>query len=349
MPWSSAWESRTWNTTSLWPGRPVPGKPKPSWDTWRNWRPRNLLPPIIIYIHNFRDPEKPQCLDLPKGQGRVLKADMEELISTLRVQIPEVFESEDYSTRREALMHTITQERNAILQELDGKAGEEGFILNISPTGLMIFPGKDGKPLAEEELKALSDEEREKLRAKSTVLHTVMNDAIRKIRKMEKEYQEKEKKLDQDVALYVVGHLMEELREKYKDLPQVLAYLNDVQEDVLKNIEDLKRRPGTQGPFPFPMPEPSFTQYQVNVFVDHSETTGAPVVFENNPTYPNLFGAMERRAQFGALVTDFTLIRNGSAAPGQWRLSGPEGHGAAALVHVLRGLEALPEKRENRH
>ena len=269
-------------------------------------------PPDYIYVYNFRDPEKPQSLNLPKGIGRSLKADMEELISTLRVQIPEVFESEDYSNRREALMHTFTQERNTILQELDAKAGEEGFILNISPTGLMIFPGKEGKPLSEDELKALSDEEREQLRQKSTQLHTVMNDAIRKIRKMEKEYQEKEKKLDQDVALYVVGHHMEELREKYKELPQVIAYLNDVQEDILKNIDDLKKRPGAQGPFPFPMPEPSFTQYQVNVFVDHSETTGAPVVFENNPTYPNLFGAVDRRAQFGALVTDFTLIRNGS-------------------------------------
>ena len=93
---------------------------------------------------------------------------MEELIATLRVQIPEVFESEDYSNRREALVHHFTQERNAILQELDAKAGKEGFILNISPTGLMIFPGKEGKPLSEEELKALSDEEREQLRQKST-------------------------------------------------------------------------------------------------------------------------------------------------------------------------------------
>ncbi len=269
-------------------------------------------PPDYIYVYNFREPEKPQSLNLPKGIGRSLKADMEELISTLRVQVPEVFESEDYSNRREALMHTFTQERNTILQELDAKAGEEGFILNISPTGLMIFPGKEGKPLSEDELKALSDEAREQLRQKSTQLHTVMNDAIRKIRKMEKEYQEKEKKLDQDVALYVVGHHMEELREKYKELPQVIAYLNDVQEDILKNIDDLKKRPAAQGPFPFPMPEPSFTQYQVNVFVDHSETNGAPVVFENNPTYPNLFGAVDRRAQFGALVTDFTLIRNGA-------------------------------------
>ena len=269
-------------------------------------------PPDYIYVHNFKDPEKPQSLNLPTGRGRALKTDMEELISSLKVQIPEVFESEDYSSRRESLMSGFTQERNKILQGLDAKAGEEGFILNISPTGLMIFPGKEGKPLSEEELKALNDEDREQLRQKSTQLHTEMNEAIRKIRKMEKEFQEKEKKLDQDVALYVVGHHMEELREKYQDQPQVLEYLEDVQEDVLKNIDDLKRRPGTQSPFPFPTPEPSFVQYQINVFVDHSETKGAPVVMENNPSYPNLFGAVERRAQFGALLTDFTLIRAGA-------------------------------------
>jgi lon-related putative ATP-dependent protease len=269
-------------------------------------------PPDIIYVHNFKDPEKPQSMNLPTGIGRGLKADMEELISNLRVQIPEVFESEDYTSRRESLVHGFTQERNKILQELDAKAGEEGFILNISPTGLMIFPGKESKPLSEDELKALSDEDRETLRQKSTQLHTEMNEAIRKIRKMEKEFQEKEKKLDQDVALYVVGHHIEELKEKNKDLPQIVDYLKDVQEDILKNIDDLKRRPGTSGPFPFPTPEPSFVQYQVNVFVDHSETKGAPVIMENNPTYTNLFGAVERRAQFGALVTDFTLIRAGA-------------------------------------
>jgi lon-related putative ATP-dependent protease len=269
-------------------------------------------PPDYIYVHNFKDPEKPQSITLPKGRGRGLKTDMEEMISTLKVQIPEVFESEDYSNRRETLMREFTQERNTILQELDAKATEEGFILNISPTGLMIFPGKEGKPMSEEELKALSDEQREELRKKSTDLHTVMNEAIRKIRKMEKEFADREKKLDQDVALYVVGHLIEELREKYKGLTQVLEYLNDVQEDILKNIDDLKRRPSQQGPFPFAAPEPTFTQYQVNVFVDHSETKGAPLVFENNPTYPNLFGVIDRRAQFGALLTDFTLIRAGA-------------------------------------
>ena len=269
-------------------------------------------PPDYVYVHNFKEPEKPKALDLPPGKGRTLKADMEEHISALRVQIPDVFESEDYTNRREALVRQFTQARNAILQELDAKATEEGFILNISPTGLMIFPGKEGKPMSEEELKALGDEAREALRQKSTALHDEMNEAIRKIRKMEKEFQEAEKKMDQDVALYVVGHRIEELVEKYQDLEQVTGYLKEVQADILRNIDDLKRRPGAPGPFPFPTPEPSFTQYQVNVLVDNSETKGAPVVLERNPNYGNLIGGIERRAQFGALITDFNLIRPGS-------------------------------------
>ncbi|MBM4286910.1 MAG: ATP-dependent protease [Deltaproteobacteria bacterium] len=269
-------------------------------------------PPDYVYVYNFQEPEKPRALRLPTGLGKVLRNDLEELINTLKVQIPEIFESEDYSNRREALVHQFTQSRNNILKELDERATLEGFILNISQAGMMIFPGKEGKPLTEEELKSLSDEEREELRQKSNALHTEMNEALRKIRKMEKEFQHSEKKLDQDVALFVVGHLIEELIEKYQGKDQVTHYLKQVQEDILKNIDELKRRPGAPTPFPFPTPEPSFVQYQVNVFVDNSETKGAPVVLERNPTYPNLFGSIERKAQFGTLLTDFTLIHSGA-------------------------------------
>ena len=292
-------------------------------------------PPDYIYVHNFKDPEKPQSLSLPTGKGRLLKADMEVLISNLKVQIPEVFESEDYSGRREALMHGFAQERNKILQELDAKAGEESFILNISPTGLMIFPGKEGKPLSEDELKALSDEERETLRQKSAQLHTDMNEAIRKIRKMEKEFQEQEKKLDQDVALYVVGHHMEDLREKYQDLPQVLDYLKDVQEDILKNIDDLKRRPAAQGPFPFPMPEPSFTSIP-------GERLRGPL---RDPRRPGDHGEQPHLPQpVRGGGTPGPVRRPGDRlfpdpgrglAAGQRRLSRPGGHGPAALVLLV--------------
>lgn len=269
-------------------------------------------PPDFVYVYNFTEPEKPRALCLPTGQGKVLRDDMAELIKTLKIQIPEIFESEDYSNRRESLVHQFTQERNNILKELDQRATDEGFILNISQAGMMIFPGKEGKPLSEEELKALTDAEREELRHKSNALHNEMNDALRKIRRMEKDFQQAEKKLDQDVALFVVGHLIEELLEKYLEQTEVTTYLKEVQEDILKNIDDLKKRPGQPTPFPFPTPEPSFTQYEVNVFVDNAACKGAPVVVEGNPTYPNLFGSIERKAQFGTLLTDFTLIHPGA-------------------------------------
>jgi lon-related putative ATP-dependent protease len=269
-------------------------------------------PPDYLYVHNFQEPERPRSLVLPTGRGRALKTDMEELLANLKMRIPEVFEGEEYSNRREALMSQFTKERNAILQELDSRASQEGFILNISQTGLMLFPGKEGKPMSEEELKALSEEERESLRQRSTSLHSEMNDAIGKIRRMEKDFQEAERKLDQDVGHAVVGQYIEDLTEKYHDLDKVVEYLKEVEQDILKNIEDFKKKQAGPTPFPFPMPEPSFTQYQVNLFVDNSESKGAPVILENNPNYTNLFGGVERRAQFGALVTDFTLIRPGS-------------------------------------
>jgi lon-related putative ATP-dependent protease len=269
-------------------------------------------PPDFVYVYNFKEPEKPSALRLPTGMGKILRDDLDEMINTLKVQIPEIFESEDYGNRREALVHQFTNERNTILKELDERATAEGFVLNISQAGMMIFPGKEGKPLNEEELKALSDAEREELRQKSSALHSEMNDALRKIRRMEKEFQQSEKKLDQDVALFVVGHLIDELVEKYPGQAEVTDYLTAVKDDILKNIDELKKRPGAPTPFPFPTPEPSFVQYQVNVFVDNSETKGAPVVLEGNPTYPNLFGSIERKAQFGTLLTDFTLIHSGA-------------------------------------
>src|SRR5437867_3256658 len=56
----------------------------------------------------------------------------------------------------------------------------------------------------------------------------------------------------------------------------------------------------------------AFRRYEVNVIVDNSELKGAPVIAEDNPTATNLLGKIEYESRFGALVTDFTLIKAGS-------------------------------------
>src|SRR4026209_3017750 len=87
-------------------------------------------------------------------------------------------------------------------------------------------------------------------------------------------------------------------------------------EDILNNIEPLKlgsAEPASEGGVATPwLKELPFRKYQVTMLVDNSKQAGAPVGVELNPSYPNLIGRIEKESQFGALSTDFTLIKAGS-------------------------------------
>lgn len=273
---------------------------------------RRDVPSDWCYVHNFKSPDQPKALSLPSGRGKGLKRDIEELVNDVRTDVPEVFESEDYSKRKEELLRQFNADRGRLLGDLEEKVSGEGFLLNVSQVGMVIMPAKDGQPMDEETLKTLDEDQKKQLREKSERLQAEMNGVVRDIRKLEKDLRKKIKDLDKRIALYAIGHLIEDLQEKYEDLPQVLKYLKAIKEDLIKNIDDFKAKPAAPGPFPVPVPEPSFTRYEVNVLVDHSETRGAPVIYETNPTYPNLFGTIEKKAQFGALFTDFTMIRPGA-------------------------------------
>ena len=271
-------------------------------------------PPDWVYVHNFKNPDSPRAIRLDQGRAKDFAKDLTELIEDVKAEIPDIFESDDYSARRDKLVSVFNQKRTVLLQELEEKVKAEGFLINMSQVGMVIMPAKDDKPMEEADIAAMSDEDKAGLKEKSTQLQGEMNQTVREIRKIEKELKGQLKDLDKRIALFAVGHLIDELQEKYGDQKEVLHHLKDVKDDIILNIDDFKQRGGQQqaSPFPMPMPEADLTRYQVNVLVDNSESKGAPVVVETNPSYSNLFGSMERRAQFGALFTDFTMIRPGS-------------------------------------
>jgi lon-related putative ATP-dependent protease len=273
---------------------------------------KNETPSDWCYVNNFKEPDQPKALALPRGRGKELKKDIDELIGTVRTEIPDIFESEEYAQRREEILKQYNLERTQGLAALEERVLREGFVLNVSQVGMVIMPAKEGQPMDEETLRSLDEETKKRLRESSEQLQVEMNQVVRKIRTLEKDLRKKLKELDKRIALYAVGHLIEELQEKYNAFTQVLTYLKAVKDDIIRNIDEFKAKPVSQSPFPIPGMEPSFARYEVNVLVDHSETQGAPVIYETNPTHPNLFGSIERKAQFGALFTDFTMIRPGS-------------------------------------
>ena len=274
-------------------------------------------PPDWCYVHNYNDPYQPLVLELPPGRGRELQQDMRRLLEQARRELPRAFESEEYTNRRDELGRQLDQQRTQLMEAFGEKAQQNGFLFQLTPIGVALIPLIGGRPITEQDYQALPAPIREEIQQRRATLETELKQTLRQIRELERQARQQLEELDKQVALAVVGGLMEDLIEKYTDLPQVKAYLERTEQDILENIGLFRGERPAWLPEGMPIPllwlqEVAFRKYQVNVLVDNSQQQGAPVVIEHHPSHSNLFGRVEKEAQFGALYTDFTLIKPGA-------------------------------------
>lgn len=273
------------------------------------------VPDDWCYVYNFSEPDVPTAVNLPPGKGSELVREMDDLIVSLKRDIPKVFESRDYESHRDEILEGQQERTKAFFSRLEQLAAEKGLMLKKSASGLSVVPAKDGKPLTREELDHLSRAERDAMDQDVKLIQDKLGSSIREARKIDKEAKERISALDIEVVQYVVNPHINEILEKFKGFPLVVDFLGSVREDILHHIEDF--RPAEDmglafGPLKFQRQEPAFERYEVNLIVNNSETEGAPVVFESNPTYYNLFGRIEYKFQLGVATTDFTMIKGGS-------------------------------------
>lgn len=293
---------------------------------------KEKTPDDWCYVHNFSSPDSPLAINLPPGRGYELAKNMEELIKDSQARITQAFESEDYERRKNEAVDVYQKEKKKIIARLEKEAKQKNFSIQITPMGIVTIPMKEGKPLKQEEYEALSREEKRKIDRKREDLESSINQALTRVRKLDKEIREKMSRLDRQIALFALGDLIEDLKQKYKDFPKVTQWLDRVKEDIVNNVETFKgegkRASSFSGVDLIPRESP-FDRYKVNVLVNNGGLKGAPVVIEDNPTYYNLFGRVEYRFQLGGMVTDFTMIKPGAL------------HRANGGYLVVRALDVL--------
>ena len=279
------------------------------------------VPNDWCYLHNFHDPLQPAAVRLPAGMGQQLVQDMEELLQDCTRDIPHAFESDDYRTRVEETLRETQQQREAITEGIESAARQQGFALQPSPMGIMTAPLKDGQPIDREQYSQLPEEERNALREKSEALQGFVNQQLTDLRHVEREAVRRRAQVNRDVVLAVTYPGFNDLKEKYREVPDLARYLEDLREDIAKHVEDFWSQADQQGQQETTREhaaaretaeEERFLRYKVNVLVDNSRAQGAPVIFEYSPTYYNLFGRLEYRPRFGTAATDLTMIRPGA-------------------------------------
>jgi predicted ATP-dependent protease len=276
------------------------------------------FPEDWCYVYNFTDPDRPQVLNVRRGWGKMLKRDMENLIHNLQREAKKTFESEEFLRQRQGVTEKLQRQQQEMMESLIEEARKKGFALRFSPSGMALIPLRQGKPMQEEDYLALAPEEKKALEEKRSEIEQKVEEALREGKKLEQEIISKLETLDQQVGEYLVRIPLLELKEKYRNYPKVVSYLDQVRDHILKNLNRLKgadSAPATGPAALFQPIEPQadpFLPYRVNVFVDNSDTQGPPIIIETNPTYHNLLGAVEKRPIMGGFVTDFTMIKAGS-------------------------------------
>ncbi|MEW8245065.1 MAG: ATP-binding protein [Candidatus Thiodiazotropha endolucinida] len=276
------------------------------------------IPSDWCYVNNFSDARKPHAVALPAGQGVMFKEEMEQLVIDLQEAIPLVFESDEYHTRRQAKEDRLEERQENAMAAMQKKAEEKHIALINTPTGFTLGPKQNDKILGPEQFHKLPEKEQEAIEKDVKALQEELRRTLHAIPQWQKEAREEISKLNREMTASAVHHLIDAVREKYRDIEAVIAYLDRVEDDVINNYQQFlphdERKPTLFG-LPLSQQEegpPWHYRYRVNLLLAHEANGGAPIVYEDLPGYNNLVGRIEHRAHLGALETDFTMIRPGA-------------------------------------
>lgn len=265
------------------------------------------------YVNNFSEANRPSLLRVPTGRGGQLKRDMQRFCGELAKAIQSAFESDEYRLRLDAINNAFKEKEERALQELGKAAADDGVVLLRTPNGFVFAPLAGEEAMSHDDFEKLPDEEKARIGKMIEDYSARLKQLMLQLPRWRRDTQSQIKEANREFLGLAVGHLIDELREQYADLPDVLGFLDEVAKDVIEEGEQLREQPKPDGDSGVVFSGGLSTlRYQVNVLVDNAGTAGAPVVYEDNPIYPNLVGRVDHIAQMGTLLTNFTLIKPGA-------------------------------------
>ena len=263
------------------------------------------------YVNNFEQPHKPEAISLPTGRGEQFQRHMRQFVEELGSVVPAAFDSPEYHSRVEAINEEFKQRQERALEDFGKIAQEQGIALIQTTTGFALAPLKDGTVITPEDFEHLPADERERLNGLIRRFDEELHQVVHQFPRWRREHQTRLREFNRETIGMAVGHLIDELRQQYADLPKVRAFLEATLADIIENAGELRESGGGE-PLTGVTTLNPLQRYEVNLLVDSIKEAGAPVVFENHPTYQNLIGRIEHIAHMGTLVTNFSLIKPGA-------------------------------------
>src|SRR5262245_7516578 len=230
--------------------------------------------PDWVYVHNFAEPDRPRAFSISAGHGRRLAKAMTSFLEAAQQEMPRAFESEDYARRREQSLAEVRTQRTKLIGELHAFAHEREFALEMTPTGVASIPLQNGEPMPPQVFEQLPPETKTELQVRDKQIQEEVGASMRQLRQIEKEAQERVTALDREVALVAAGPLIAELSEEYRDQPDVLAFIEQIEKDLPEHLQDFLPVSETEQSGPTAAQalqrQERLARYEVNVLIDNT-------------------------------------------------------------------------------
>ncbi|GJL72607.1 MAG: ATP-dependent protease [Nitrosomonas sp.] len=265
-----------------------------------------------VYVNNFERPSQPIAISLPCGHAHIFRDDMQRLVEDLCSAIPNAFETEDYHLRTQEIEDDLKDTIETAFSTLAKEAQAHDIRLLRTPHGFAFAPMKNNEVIKPKDFEKLPEKEQHRIDETMSALEEKLTSILRLQPQWQREARNKVKALNKEIVMFASGHLIDELKNKYRDNKSIQNYLDAVQQDVINNLQDFRGEEMHEQKNASLMEKQTFRRYTVNILVDHADHNGSPVLLEDLPNYANLVGAVEYTAHMGALQTDFSLIKPGA-------------------------------------
>jgi lon-related putative ATP-dependent protease len=281
-----------------------------------NKHAKNLpTPNDLCLVNNFKDEFRPKAIFVSPGKAIELSKKMNRAVESLKKELPAVFENETYLKELSKIKSKYSERQHQLFEQLESFAAKKNLQIEQTEDDFQAIAVVDGKPLTPEEFNVLPDAVKSKFEENLRSIQTEIEATALEIDRISQSLHADVEKLMDAFALSAVKKRLDSIRKEFKDNEAIVEYLYAAQEHIAENFNLFIPSDKTEQPIEDQTPrsaESSFQQYKISVLVDHGSTKGAPVIFESNPTYYNVFGRIEKRAIMGTINTDFTMVQAGS-------------------------------------
>jgi len=264
-----------------------------------------------LYVNNFDNPSEPRAIALPHKQGSAFLKDIDKLIEEILATFPAVFEHPTYLRKTSVLQKQFDQLYDQSIDIVEKKAASMQVALYRQDSAITFSPLIDGQIADEGSFAKLTDEQRDSFHKQAEELEELLNDSLLELPQWQRDLNNKQRKLQQETIRHSLKPLFDQIQNSYLGYAGILFYLAQVNDHLPRTIvEHLDESQQQESPSNRRM----FLEelYRPNLFSAHRRANGAPIIFESNPSYTNLFGSITLSSEQNSPASNYHNIIPGA-------------------------------------